>query len=133
MDDCRRSHRVSGLALAGCRGNAKMDGRREAGEASDPSLDCGDPALIERYDARIFRDMKDKQSLADAITAMDYPGVSRAYRIIDEYGVNVIVPYDTQAFARLRAMADAEGLTPTLIREARPFCVNASLKRKRQI
>ena len=24
MDDCKRSHRVSGVALAGCRGNAKM-------------------------------------------------------------------------------------------------------------
>ena len=30
-----RSHRASGLALAGCRGNAKMDGRREAGKACD--------------------------------------------------------------------------------------------------
>ena len=31
----QRSHRVSGLALAGCRGNAKMGNRRAADEGSD--------------------------------------------------------------------------------------------------
>ena len=34
-DNRKRSHRISGVALAGCRGNAKMGGRREAGKASD--------------------------------------------------------------------------------------------------
>ena len=33
--DRQRSHRVSGLALAGCRGNAKMGNRRAADEGSD--------------------------------------------------------------------------------------------------
>jgi len=95
----------------------------------DPSLDCGDLDLIDRYDARIFRDLHDKPALVNAIKGRDYPEVSRQYRMIDNYGVNVIVPYDPGAFARLRDMADSEGLTPALIARARPYTVSASLKR----
>ena len=94
----------------------------------EPSPACGDLDLLDRYDARIFRDLRDKPALVKAIKAMDYPEVSRQYHMIQNYGVNVIVPYDPDAFARLRDMADKEGLTPALIAQARPFTVNASLK-----
>ena len=94
----------------------------------DPSLDCGDLDLINLYDARIFRDLHDKPALVTAIKAKDYPEVSRQYRMIDNNGVNVIVPYDPDAFARLRDMADSEGLTPALIAQSRPYTVSASLK-----
>ena len=95
----------------------------------DPSLDCGDLNLIDLYDTRIFRDLHDKPALVNAIKGKDYSEVSRQYRMIDNYGVNVIVPYDPDAFARLRDIADSEGLTPALIARARPYTVNASLKR----
>ena len=94
----------------------------------DPSLNCGDLSLIDRYDARIFRDLHDKAALVNAMKSGDYPEVSRQYRMIQNYGVNVIVPYDPEAFARLRDMADAEGLTPALIAQARLYIVNANLK-----
>jgi len=94
----------------------------------DPSLDCGDLNLIDLYDARIFRDLHDKPALVSAIKGKDYPEVSRQYRLIQNYGVNVIVPYDPDAFAHLRDMADSEGLTPALIAQARPYTVSASLK-----
>ena len=94
-----------------------------------PELDPCALRWIEAYDVRVFRDMQDDAKLTEAICKLDYPGTRQAYRMIDEYGVNLIVPYDAGAFSRLRAMADAEGLTPTLARLARPYAVNVPFRR----
>jgi len=93
----------------------------------DPSIDCADLALIDRYDARIFRNMKDKPGLSEAVREMDYAAVSRAYQMVENYGIDLIVPYDKEVFSCLRTLADEEGLTPKLIRQARPYVINVPL------
>lgn len=96
--------------------------------AENPDMDLYDLGLIDAYHRLIFRDKQDDPRLVESVCALDYEGAQKAYRMIDEYGINLIVPYDAEAFCRLRDMADAEGLTPALIRQARPYAVNIPLK-----
>ena len=100
----------------------------KAMKMDDPTLDPGEFDVIDRYDARIFGKVSDREALRKAVEAEDYPGVRKAYHMIDDYGVNLIVPYDMAAFERLREKADSEGLTGGLIAQARAYTINVPLK-----
>lgn len=88
-------------------------------------IDCANLSHIEEYYALLYPyDEGDIAALRDAIAHLDFGEVRKHYRLIDRRGINIIVPYKPELFAKLRAMADADGLTRKLMRHAAPIVVN---------
>lgn len=101
--------------------------------ASD-NLDIHDPESITAYYRRLFSATQEKPALTAALRSEDYAGVEQAYRLIQNHGVQVIVPYEGQAhlFQTIAQRARAEGLTAGLLRDAAPItvsCYNEELVR----
>ena len=94
--------------------------------AMEHPIDCTNLAQIDEYYAMVYcsRD-GDKQALNDAINQENFSAVADAYRLIDQRGVQVIVPCPGQEelFSALRDAYDAEGLTPQFLRNARMLTV----------
>lgn len=90
-------------------------------------IDCGNPDHIREYYQLLFsRNEGDKPSLCRAIEAEDFTGVEREYHIIEQSGINVIVPYAGRQdlFRQICNDLDREGLTNRLIHEARSITVS---------
>ncbi len=65
------------------------------------------------------------KELREAIETRDFAEVAARYRLIDQGAINVVVPFDPRAFARLRtALEQAGRLTRHWIRDARPHAVS---------
>lgn len=64
--------------------------------------------------------------LLDYVEAGSFPDVARAYRLIAQDAINVLVPYAEcmDEFRALRAEADKRGLTSRWIRRVRDLCVS---------
>lgn len=63
--------------------------------------------------------------LREALKDWDFAAVARSYRLIDQDAVNVMVPYDPERFAVLKAELERVGrLTRHWIRQARPHAVS---------
>lgn len=92
---------------------------------SDGVLDIHDPEMIAEYYRRLFHDIKDKKKLTEAIAAEDYATVEQEYKLIKKQGVQVVVPYDQALFQTIRQQAEAEGVTPALIKAAAPITVSS--------
>lgn len=92
------------------------------------SIDIHNPNCIREYYGQLFGafrgDAKSK-ALKKAIEERDFSMVSQLYRLIDQRGVQVIVPYEEQkeAFEKLRAEALKTGLTKSLLRQAAPLVI----------
>jgi CRISPR-associated endonuclease Cas3-HD len=97
---------------------------RQRGPAA---MDLNDPSLFGDYYQRLYGVTHPETlnpELLEAIRRRDFPAVSAAYRLIDQDAVNVLVSYDTEAHAGLRAELSARGyLTRDWIRRARPYAV----------
>lgn len=88
--------------------------------------DINDPQLFDKY----YRDLysfaqpeKLKKELIRAIRGQDFIAVAREYRVIENNSINVVVPYRTEEYNRLKTMAEEEGLTRKWIAMARPHTV----------
>jgi CRISPR-associated endonuclease/helicase Cas3 len=106
---------------------AKMLYRRH-GEAG---MQTDDPAFItayyrELYDLAGIEQSQDGQTILEAVRDGSFPDVARAYRLIKQDAVNVLVPYAPQQtlYDQLRSDADSRGLTAAWIRRARPLTVS---------
>ncbi|MEP7011614.1 MAG: CRISPR-associated endonuclease Cas3'' [Acidobacteriota bacterium] len=92
------------------------------------AIDLDDPALYRRY----YRDFFDGSRIAegnaelfDAIRAHDFAEVARLYRLIEKDAIEVLVPYDLEAFAALRDEVTAAGRPfPQWMKKARRHVVS---------
>lgn len=91
----------------------------------DGALDINDPAVISEYYGRLLRGAKEKSELRKAIDEKDYPGARAAYRLIENQGVKVIVPWDgeRELFESVRQEALQTGVTAALLHRAAPITV----------
>ena len=69
----------------------------------------------------------DDPGLRDAIAREDFSAVAAAYRLIQNNGIPVIVPYEGERalYDEIRKELDSSGVTPQLLRKARPITVSS--------
>ena len=91
----------------------------------DGVLDINDPAVISEYYGRLLRGAKEKSELRKAIDEKNYAAVSASYRLIENQGVKVIVPWDgeKELFESVRQEALKTGVTASLLHRAAPITV----------
>jgi hypothetical protein len=93
------------------------------------SLDIDDPAVFRAYYQRLY-DLSDPANqsaeFSELLTARDFPGVSRAYRLIDQAAVQVLVPWGDRRddFLTLRAEAERIGISGAWMRRAQGLAVS---------
>lgn len=91
-------------------------------------IDIHDPESIRRYYRQLlgtFRGDKKSRALEKALTERDFMAVSQNYRLIEQRGVQILVPYEGQRalYDKLRTEALATGLTKSLLRMAAPLTI----------
>ena len=91
-------------------------------------IDLHNPDCIRRYYQQLFsafRGDAKSQTLERAIAERDFPAVSQTYRLIEQRGIQVLVPYEGQKelYRKLRAQALETGLTKALLQMAAPLMV----------
>ncbi len=89
-----------------------------------------DPAFIaayyrELYDMAKPDNARKTRTISQAVRAGSFPEVARAYRLIENDSINVVVPYQAamDAFEEISQLAEKSGLTAELMRKARPLTV----------
>lgn len=102
-------------------------------ELGGEGMDLDNPELFERYYRRLYLlddlerrydCLRTNDDLVQAICALDFREVARRYRLIENDTINVLVPYEAQAFDVLAAEARNAGVTYDWILRARPHCVS---------
>jgi CRISPR-associated helicase Cas3/CRISPR-associated endonuclease Cas3-HD len=100
-------------------------------EGIDPNKHniLSDPSLFRRYYEQLYQlgihETKKASELMRAVVERDFPEVSRLYRMIDQDTIELLVPYDREAFETLIAEIERAGrLTRSWIARARPLAVN---------
>ena len=91
-------------------------------------IDIDNPESIRRYYRQLlstFRGDKKSRVLEKALAERDFPVVSQTYRLIEQQGVQIIVPYQKQKvlYETMRIEALKSGLTKSLLRRAAPLTV----------
>jgi len=92
------------------------------------------PALLRQYyklfyaiNGRDTAEVHDERDLMRAIREGNFSDVAKEYRLIEQNVINVVVPYDVQAYRALIVEADTDDMTPRQvrgwIRKARPHSV----------
>lgn len=95
-------------------------------ELGPDGLDINDPLVFDRY----YRDLYDIANVAQAETGVTkamkvrhFECVDHAYRIIEQDAVNVLVPWDPDAFAALDREVQAEGIRRAWVARARAHAI----------
>jgi hypothetical protein len=97
-------------------------------------LDIDDPGVFRTYYQRLY-DLNDPANqsadLAQALTARDFPEVARAYRLIDQAAVQVLVPWADRYddFLALRGEAETSGISGAWMRRAQGLAVSVYRQR----
>lgn len=91
-------------------------------------IDIHDPDCIRYYYEQLlgaFRGDAKSRKLEKAISERDFSAVCEAYRLIEQRGVQIIVPYEGQrdAYQSIRARAIQAGLTKSLLQQCAPLTV----------
>jgi CRISPR-associated helicase Cas3/CRISPR-associated endonuclease Cas3-HD len=93
------------------------------------ALDIDDPSVFRAYYQRLY-DLSDPANqsaeLSEFLTARDFPGVARGYRLIDQSAVQVLVPWADRLehFVNLRADAERIGISGGWMRRAQGLAVS---------
>ena len=97
--------------------------------AEDGPIDLNDPAMIQMYYRYLFKGQKDKPELTEAIENRDYAKTRKEYRLIENRGVQVIVPYGAIAekYEKIRRDLLEHGLVRAQMRELAPYTVTCTL------
>lgn len=98
-------------------------------EADTAELDLNDPAVFRDYYHRLYDLSKPEaqnKALAEAVTAVDFVGVAKEYRLIDKASIQVLVPYSAsiETFDELVRQQDDEGIGAQWIRNAQGLAVS---------
>ena len=100
------------------------------------TVDIDDPAHIQAYYKSLFPLTRDKHALTRALEERDFQAVEKEYRLIDNRGAQVIVPYpmkvkrenaEVNLFDWIAEQARNSGLTNGLLRDAAPITVSTFL------
>ncbi|MDO5425734.1 MAG: CRISPR-associated helicase Cas3' [Eubacteriales bacterium] len=94
---------------------------------SRENIDINDPKCISNYYEILFREYaKDKEALTKAINDRDYEKTAREYKLIDNQGKKVIVPFnkEMQLYKEVREELLSDNLTPGLVKKAAEITVN---------
>lgn len=97
--------------------------------ADQGTLDLNDPALVQRYYQLLFQHQNDKTELTAAIDERDYSRTRKEYRLIENKGVPIIVPYGkfSEKYAQIKQDLMKNGLKPAQMKEYTPFTVTCLL------
>lgn len=90
-------------------------------------IDISDVGHIDEYYQLLYEDANtDKPELREAINGHDYERVSQMYKLIDNRGYDVIVPYAPlmKLYHEVATLAREEGLTKRVMAMARPITVS---------
>lgn len=92
------------------------------------SIDIHDPDTIRQYYRQLFGSFRGdvkSRALEKSISERDFSGVSKTYRLIEQRGIQVLVPYEAQKvlYQKLRTEALENGLTKALLRQAASLTV----------
>ena len=92
-------------------------------------IDIHNPADIDRYYTRLFGMEQEKRNkkLIKAISEKDYQETDRSYRLIEDQGVRVIVPFagERTLFDEIQAELRKNGeITPALMKRAAPITIS---------
>lgn len=95
----------------------------------DAGLDLSDPQVYRDYYHRLYDLSKPEaqnKALVEAITAADFVGVAKEYRLIDQASIQVLVPYGPliPTFDDLKRRQEEEGIGAQWIRRAQGLAVN---------
>lgn len=90
------------------------------------TIDIHAPAHIREYYELLFHDAKDKSLLVTALSNRSFEKVEKEYHLIENRGVQVIVPYagELKLYAAIRAEALEKGITPRLLKKAAAITVS---------
>ena len=94
---------------------------------SRENIDINDPECISNYYEILFREYaKDKEALTKAIEDRDYKETAREYKLIDNQGKKVIVPFreKMQLYEEVRKDLLSGNLTPELVKRSAEITVN---------
>ena len=94
---------------------------------SRESIDINDPECISNYYEILFQEYaKDKEALTKAIGNRDYKETAREYKLIDNQGKKVIVPFNEkmQLYQEVRKNLLNGNLTPELVKKSAEITVN---------
>ncbi len=89
------------------------------------AIDINDPEDISKYYSRLFSCAKDKKSLQKAIEYRNFKDTAKEYRLIENGGVRVIVPYEEyrQQFDEIKDELLGKGITPRLMKQSAAITV----------
>lgn len=90
------------------------------------AMDIHDPALFAEYYRELYDLMRPEnreKELTDAIKRQDFIEVARLYRVISQDAINVLVPYDVDAFDKLESEVRQTGLNRKWIAKARAHTI----------
>ena len=101
--------------------------------AEGGAIDLNDPAVIQMYYRYLFKDQRDKPELTEAIGNRDYAETRKEYRLIENRGVQVIVPYGAIAekYAKIRLDLLEHGLGRAQMRELISYTVTCTVPKDR--
>jgi CRISPR/Cas system-associated endonuclease/helicase Cas3 len=89
--------------------------------------DISDPTLFDAYYRELYdiaRPETHKKELREAIKTLDFETTAREYRLIEQDAVNLLVPYDDEVFAELKARLAKDWINRKWIADARPYSVS---------
>lgn len=102
---------------------------------ADGPIDLDDPQRFQDYYRHLYNTIQlnnpntgDQAKLYEATNRHDFVSIAELYRLIDDNTVQVIVPYNPEAFAALEAGLHSDGFSAAWIRRARPYTVNVFRK-----
>ena len=89
-------------------------------------IDIHDPDQIRRYYRTVYHDLRDKPELNKALREKDYQATAEAFRMIEQRGIQLIVPYKGkwELYRGIVNALEKEGMRPGLMRMAAPIIVS---------
>ncbi len=133
---CNRNGRGAGKMTVFIPNEEKLYPSAEYASAADivrlmaavKSIDINDTSQMREYYKRLFRGFpEDKPEFVKAIKAMDFKETEKQYRLIDNSGANVLVPYEgkLELFNELAKEAVEKGITSAWMVRAAPITVTS--------
>ncbi len=96
--------------------------------AGEKGIDIDDPSIFTGYYELLYSltHCTDNQKLVEAVANLHFPEVARLYRLIPNRSVNILVPFDQDAYTALAGEVrdPHRGFTGDWIRRTRPYTVS---------
>lgn len=93
--------------------------------SADNALDINDPAVIRAYYLHVFSHGCGNKKLQQALEIESYSEVAKYYKLIDNRGVQLVVPWpgDRELFREVEMAGWENAVNPALLRKAAPITI----------